>query len=223
MEIDTPEDPQPESKPDDASPTITSDPAPSSEDAAATVKEAETDPKPIPYKEAPVSEDFEYVLSRVALHPKLIQTIITLHTTSGIKRFRAAAQFILDGIHDHHVRYSWDHLRRRRDFRKIYVSALAQKLAIDEATRVWSYSPPGGDEIQEKHEVLLKEVPAIDKRFWTSLARWEYRKIVVHLYVLLDTTSCFTAFPWSYLRDWVSAIVLVISVPSSSLGCDIPV
>ena len=142
------------------------------------------DDTPSVFKEVPTSDDLEYAISRVATHAKLILNSINVHITSGIARFRVAAQCILDGVQDHHRRYSWDVLRRRRDFRKTYVSALAQKLVTDEATRIWSEAPPGSDKIQEKHELLEKEVAVMDKRFWTSLARWEYRKTVVHLCVV---------------------------------------
>lgn len=169
--------------------TLESVPAVEASDSVEKGKDA-----PIVLKEVPPSDDLEYAIMRVTTHAKLLQTSITIHTASGITRLRAAAQCILDGVQDHHRRYSWDALRRRRDFRRTYISALAQKLVTDEATQFWLKPPPGTVQIQKRHELLEKEVPVMDKRFWTSLARWEYRKTVsvVHLCVVFLIRATFS-------------------------------
>lgn len=128
------------------------------------------------HNEGVPDEDFQYALSRVAIHSQRLDAAAKLHNATGLVRFRAAAQLILDGIRDRHHRYSWEFLRRRRDFRKQYVSVLARKFGFEEASRLWGKPPPGADEALSEHEQYVKEVAVIDKRFWTSLARLEYRK-----------------------------------------------
>jgi hypothetical protein len=168
--------------------SATEPPTPESQaDAEPTAQEngdAESTPEAEPqatFTEIPISEEFQFALDKISGHAARINTTIKIHRLSGIKRFRAAAQFVIDDIKDRRYRFSWDFLRRRRDFRKMYVTALSYKLQFDEATQLWETELLGADEAESRHELLQKEVPAIDKRLWTSLARWEYRKRVVHM------------------------------------------
>lgn len=188
--------------------TITLDPVDPALEAAPAVDVNDSAEKkgeaPAALNEVLPSNDLEYAISRVTTHAKLLRTSITVHTASGIVRFRAAAQCILDSVQDTHRRYSWDVLRRRRDFRNTYVSALAEKLVTDKAAQAWSVPRPGADKILKRHELLEKEVPVIDKQFWTSLARWEYRKTVsvVHLCVVFfNVVEVCTML----LTHWISA------------------
>lgn len=167
--------------------TGTPNPEPVSAPEASDAVQNGIDAKLADSKELTSSDDFEYAISLVSLHPALIQIDIDVHATSGIDRFRAVARYALQGVHDRHRRWLRDFRRHRRDFCKTYVSGLVDKLIMDEATHIWQHSLSGYYEIDARHELLSEELAVLDKGFYSSLARLEGRKSVVHLYVIFAT------------------------------------
>lgn len=193
---ETTPDPDPQVIPDNTPTPDTSAPdPPAAETTDATPKQA--DPTPPVYKEVPISEDLEHAFSRVATHPNLIQATVSVHIASGITRLRAAGQTVLYNIHDRRRRSSWEYMRRRRDTRQRYLAVLAQKLVYDESSRLYGSTlyPEKVEKVEWDHQLLAREVPPVDKRFWTSLGRWERRKMVVHMYVMVNVEPI---YPWTY-------------------------
>lgn len=160
-------------------------------------------------------DDLQHAFSRVALHPSRIQAAVNLRDTSGVKRFSAAAHLVLSEIHEHHRKSSWGFLRQRRELRKAFVGALVRKLAFDQAANIWPNDspPPGIDEVRALYQQLAEEISPFDKPMWTLLARWEYRRISVHLYVVR-----YYAAIQSLLKTLCTGITSAGNAPNLSLA-----
>jgi hypothetical protein len=133
------------------------------------------------FKRVLPSQDLEYALQSVSRHPTLIAAATILSSGPPIERFRAAGQLILEDIHARRLRYSEYFFARRIGFRKQYVSALAIKSKFDDGKQIWSKTLPLEDEAEKVFQDLQKELDAKDQRYWASLARLVYRRMVVHM------------------------------------------
>lgn len=172
--VAVPESPE-ESKPEDASGNIPDETAPPTEPSDTSPQEKASVKPPF------IDPELSFILDRLPRHANLVNAVLDLPVTSGIVRFRAAATLILNDARERNYRRTWPALRRRRDIRKMFVSAYAVKMMHDDAFVLWEWAHDGAVEAEELYEALLKEVPPSDKGTWTSLARLEYRHTIIHM------------------------------------------
>jgi hypothetical protein len=135
----------------------------------------------VPPKETVVDPELIAMVDRMSRHASLIAAVIDAHTTSGISRFRGAAHLVRSRIQDHRYQSTWEFLRRRRALRKLFVDASAVKMKFDEANPFWDLRHKGTDEAEEAYNALLREVPSVDRPLYASLARFTYRRTIVHM------------------------------------------
>ncbi|KAF8288827.1 hypothetical protein DL93DRAFT_1177302 [Clavulina sp. PMI_390] len=128
----------------------------------------------------PISLALSEAISRTSHLAPIIKAVIDAHTSTGARRFRAAAEIVLNEIRDRHYRASWKSMERRRDLRKIFVAAQAKKMMFDEANQWWG-ALPGTEETYNRFSALLREIAEIDRPLFRSLSRQEYRGEIVHI------------------------------------------
>lgn len=80
--------------------------------------------------------------------------------------FKYAANCVLSEIHEKHYKWTWDHFKKRRDQRKLYVSLWKLKIT----------SKPLSPDQQSEFDQLEEELSFEDIRFYRSIARSESRK-----------------------------------------------
>ena len=121
------------------------------------------------------------MVDRMSRHAPIVAAAIDAHTGSGIARFRGAAHIVQSQIQDRHYKYTWAFLKRRGALRRRFVDAYAVKMKFDDDYQCWEIYHPGTEEAEETYNALLREVPSIDRPLYASLARWTYRKLIVHM------------------------------------------